>query len=42
MLKQGLKTINAEFIRSRASSQHSFVQCNLVPKASLFDISIKK
>ena len=26
MLKQGVKTINAEFIRTRALSQHSFVQ----------------
>ena len=26
MLKQGVKTINAEFIRTHALSQHSFVQ----------------
>ena len=26
MLKQGVKTINAEFIQTRALSQHSFIQ----------------
>ena len=34
MLKQGVKTINAEFIRTRALSQLSFVQFR--PYASLF------
>ena len=47
MLKQSVKTINAEFIRTRALSQLSFVQlqtlCNLVRRASsFFDVNVKK
>ena len=47
MLKQGVKTINAEFIETRALSQLFFCSiqtlCNLVPIAlSLFDINVKK
>ena len=49
MLKQGLKTINAEFIRTSALS-HALTffgpfktSCNLIPRASsLFVIDVKR
>ena len=45
MLKQGLKTINFEFIRTHALFQLSFVQfrlCGNSRASSLFDVNAKK
>ena len=42
MLKKGVKTINAEFIRTNALFQLSFVQFRPYDASSLFDVNTKK